>query len=1463
MNTPIPRSCLAAVILQVGRRVLVFALAALAPVVAVAQTSVTFTVSQNSDDADQSPSTGEMWVGDGYSWLDNYCGARFQNVTIPAGATITSATLQLYSYGSGTASFSVNMYAQDADTTSTFTTTTYELSNRPRTTATTAWTTGSTSYTDGQSFTSPNFASSIQEVVDRAGWTSGNALTVILTPVANGRGFWKRSGNASYAPRLHVTYSTSGGKNLLMVISGSTPNSMESGRQSQVESWGYTVTTIQDSSSQAAFDSAVASADVVYVPGTIQDWDLLYKLRTASCGVVTETPGLDTEFGFATSDGYTISETQIYITDASHDVTTGLSTGTETILTSGQPLALNGNTVAAGMTVLAKNTAQNQLTLGAVETGGTLANTYNGNSTASGRRVRLPWGNITAWPNSNGILIFQQALAWAAGAETPAGLHWKLDESSGTTATDSSGNNYDGTITGTTSWIDARRNGGLELDGASKVEVASLLGQPTSFTVAGWVRLDAADSGGAELISIGDYIGVRLDPGGGIAANVFFHRGSSSWEFLSGGEELAGTGWRHVAAVFDDSADSLKLYIDGSLVASKTTTDTLNWTGQGTSTVVGAHGNGQTTFDLDGGVDDIRVYGKALSEAEIAEVYGLIAHWKLDETAGTTAYDSSLASHDATRTGTEDWAGGVEDNGHAFDYTDGEEYFVAPTTDALNDVQADDYTVMAYFKPLSVPPGTGSANDSAYGVIRKNGWHIGLAYGNGGNFYMEHWQDSGPTWTGAGAWEYYPPGRFYHVAGVVSRTNGTVKIYVDGQLKQTTTFTPGSDALDYGSNPWRIGISYPSATEYGHACHGVVDDVRIYNRALSDEEIAGFDGTKLIAHWKLDEATGTTAADSSGQGHDAVFTNGTPAWTTGVRDAALDFNGASNVATSAPLNPPPAGTVAFWVQSDGAPAARQRLMGSGNTFEIWQDPDGPIHFDLNVSGGVETFATTESMTEAGQWRHIAVSFNSDTDAYAIYVDGELDHAVTYAEDLVDAAAASFSIGTSGSSTQYFSGGLDDVRIYNYELSESEIADVYGLIGHWKFDDGSGSTIVDSSLKGNDAAFLTGTPAWVDGARGGALEFDGTNDAATGASFQPPSEGTVCLWLKSAGPPAARQRPWGVGGNFEMWQDVDGLISCDVSTDGYQGGFITTEALDDDGRWRHLVAVFDSDDDSYAIYLDGQLHKSGVSTWAVEQEAAALLTFGTRTGSTQRFAGAIDDFRVYNRKLSAAEIADIYGLVGWWRFEEGSGSVAADSSGAGNDGAAVGSLGWSSDAREGTGSLQLNGANHVQVPGMLIEAGDATISGWAKLTSPDSGGSELISVGDALAIRLDESSPANGATVLAYNGSSWQHAETGSFVEGAGWVHFAAVYDHDTYELRFYVDGVLQATETLSGPLTLSGVGSHTQLGAHGNGQTNHDFSGLLDDLRVYNRALSKDEIRTQFYGGWAPGPRIIQWVETR
>src|SRR4029077_9498345 len=100
-------------------------------------------------------------------------------------------------------------------------------------------------------------------------------------------------------------------------------------------------------------------------------------------------------------------------------------------------------------------------------------------------------------------------------------------------------------------------------------------------------------------------------------------------------------GWHHFAVTFDDAADSLKLYIDGALAATTSTTSSVTWTGLGTKTRVGSHGNASTAYDLRGAIDDVRVYDKALSQAEIIDLFGLVGRWKLDETSGTTAADSS------------------------------------------------------------------------------------------------------------------------------------------------------------------------------------------------------------------------------------------------------------------------------------------------------------------------------------------------------------------------------------------------------------------------------------------------------------------------------------------------------------------------------------------------------------------------------------------------------------------------------------------------------------------------------------------------------------------------------------------------------------------------------------------------------------------------------------------------------
>src|SRR5262249_46566429 len=157
-----------------------------------------------------------------------------------------------------------------------------------------------------------------------------------------------------------------------------------------------------------------------------------------SKGVVVSENQEDAYMGFSTSTGWTYNTTQINITNNSHYITSPFSTGLLTIFNSSNTVNLMNTTYASGLQKLGD---QNSGTYGlcVVDPGGTLANTVSGNSTASGRRVRLCWGGdsfTTSSLNSNGLTIFQRALVWAANMTNQLVAQWKLDESSGTSAAD-------------------------------------------------------------------------------------------------------------------------------------------------------------------------------------------------------------------------------------------------------------------------------------------------------------------------------------------------------------------------------------------------------------------------------------------------------------------------------------------------------------------------------------------------------------------------------------------------------------------------------------------------------------------------------------------------------------------------------------------------------------------------------------------------------------------------------------------------------------------------------------------------------------------------------------------------------------------------------------------------------------------------------------------------------------------
>ncbi|MCY3020433.1 MAG: glycosyl hydrolase family 28 protein [Planctomycetota bacterium] len=224
---------------------------------------------------------------------------------------------------------------------------------------------------------------------------------------------------------------------------------------------------------------------------------------------------------------------------------------------------------------------------------------------------------------------------------------------------------------------------------------------------------------------------------------------------------------------------------------------------------------------------------------------GLIGHWKLDDGHGDTAADSSrtgahgkLVNMDAAKC----WVEGKLGRGLEFD---GENSHVElANSPALQNVQEGSYTLCAWFRPASTPPGTGNAYNAAYGIIMKKGYHEGLTYAADGKFVLSHWLagDKGGGAATAGA---YPPGQFHHVAGVVDKAKGEARIYVNGKLEGSSSFDANAQARPYGDEPWRIGAANPS-TRDNHAwpAKGIIDDVRIYNRVLSDEEIRNLAGTK-------------------------------------------------------------------------------------------------------------------------------------------------------------------------------------------------------------------------------------------------------------------------------------------------------------------------------------------------------------------------------------------------------------------------------------------------------------------------------------------------------------------------------------------------------------------------------------------------------------------------------------------
>lgn len=176
-------------------------------------TAASFAPAASADDAQES-SAGTMNLTNTVqnSALDatgEWAGVRFRSVTIPKGAVITSAFLQLVpDAGAGVGDDpDVTIYGQAADNAGAFTSSTNDISSRSRTTASVNW--AATGLGQDAYVNSADISTIIQEIVDRSGWAAGNALVILLTTRAADANrdlrFYMYDNGSNY-PLLAVTF---------------------------------------------------------------------------------------------------------------------------------------------------------------------------------------------------------------------------------------------------------------------------------------------------------------------------------------------------------------------------------------------------------------------------------------------------------------------------------------------------------------------------------------------------------------------------------------------------------------------------------------------------------------------------------------------------------------------------------------------------------------------------------------------------------------------------------------------------------------------------------------------------------------------------------------------------------------------------------------------------------------------------------------------------------------------------------------------------------------------------------------------------------------------------------------------------------------------------------------------------------------------------------------------------------
>lgn len=532
------------------------------------------------------------------------------------------------------------------------------------------------------------------------------------------------------------------------------------------------------------------------------------------------------------------------------------------------------------------------------------------------------------------------------------------------------------------------------------------------------------------------------------------------------------------------------------------------------------------------------------------------------------------------------------------------------------------------------------------------------------------------------------------------------KIYINGKLDVSDslaeTYTGGTIAAS------RLG-TYVSGGRY---FPGQIDDVRIYNRALSASEVkqlfnqgsaniasspTGIN-SGLIGWWTLDGKdtnwqTNNTN-DLSGQNRNGTITNisTTTGVVSGVVGQSFKFNGSSSyVKTSSFPGLNSGHTVSVWVyfnNTSGVQAiwSKSGVGGGGAPTDGghlalgWLGATGEIVWDWG--GANTTHHTTGLGLQPKKWYNIVFRIDNNGNI-AMFINNVKQSLNSSSDSLPLNTSGPLYIGADNGNTDFFNGQIDDLRMYNRVLSDTEIAQIYNqgsskfassptsisssLAGWWTFDgkDTSWRTNTTNDLSGNGntgtLTNLSTSSSALAGALGQALKFNGTTQSVkitnnSNLNFTT-NNFAISAWIYPTGIPALNAAAYkasifdrwdhactGHGYAFFLentqWFDARTTLGFAINCGGNLGVEYSIGADNKlvNNKWQHVVVVVSGNTSTF--YVNGVAYP-GYALTQTPTTYNGPAYIGNSISNIAPFPGNIDDVRVYSRALTGSEVTQLY------------------------------------------------------------------------------------------------------------------------------------------------------------------------------------------------------------------------------